>query len=208
MPLARLPKRTLSALAFLIAAYGPGSAIGHTATIVASKDATHQLIVKFRDGASAAKAGPESRRYFSDMSFLAGAELNFVREMGTGAQVFALPQALPLDEVKAIAQRIANDPTVEYAEPDVRMYPTAVPNDTQYANQWHLNDPFGGVNAPAAWDITTGSTSTAARRKRSSAVYRSSSWRRGATLVFMMSAARIRDSPSSIFAASASSAGT
>ncbi|MBL8522164.1 MAG: S8 family serine peptidase [Betaproteobacteria bacterium] len=118
------------------------------------------MIVKFRDGASATKAGPESRRYFSDMSFLAGAELNFVREMGTGAQVFALPQALPLDDVKAIAQRIANDPTVEYAEPDVRMYPTAVPNDTQYTNQWHLNDPFGGVNAPAAWDITTGSAST------------------------------------------------
>ena len=49
-------------------------------------------------------------------------------------------------------------PEVEYAEPDEILFPALTPNDTFYSNQWDL---FGtnGINAPAAWDITTGSSS-------------------------------------------------
>ncbi len=53
-------------------------------------------------------------------------------------------------------------PEVEYAEPDAIMQPTLTPNDPQYGNQWHYFAPGAGhygINAPAAWDITTGSSS-------------------------------------------------
>ena len=44
-------------------------------------------------------------------------------------------------------------PGVLYAEPDAARSATAVPNDPGYPQQWGL--PV--INAPAAWDVTTGS---------------------------------------------------
>lgn len=37
------------------------------------------------------------------------------------------------------------------------MCPLLVPNDPQYTNQWHYKGTYG-IDAPAAWDIITGST--------------------------------------------------
>ena len=65
-------------------------------------------------------------------------------------------------EVQAIADRLSALPEVEYAEPDAIMVPMLTPNDPQYGNQWHYFAPGAGhygINAPAAWDITTGSPS-------------------------------------------------
>ena len=46
---------------------------------------------------------------------------------------------------------------VEYAEPDRILRHTAIPDDPQYPYQWHYFDTWG-INAPGAWDITTGSS--------------------------------------------------
>ncbi len=150
------PPRLAGQIALAIA-IAFGAATAGAAAVSPVQDATHQLIVKFRGASQTGSAGPEGRRGLSDMAFAAGAELTWVREMATGAQVFSLTRALPLDEVAAIAERIAANPAVEYAEPDQRMYPLLAASDPQYSAQWHLNDAFGGINAAAAWDITTGS---------------------------------------------------
>ena len=126
-----------------------------------AQDDTGQIIVKYRDRVSAAAfnsvtALPSVRA----LSQIADIELAYVREMSTGAHVLRLPQTLPLSQVEAIAQRLAADPDIEYAEPDYRVYPTLTPNDPQFPLQWHLTDPLGGINATAAWDITTGSANT------------------------------------------------
>ena len=47
---------------------------------------------------------------------------------------------------------IANDPNVEYAEPDRIMRRTFTPNDPRYGEQWHYFEATGGINAPLAWD--------------------------------------------------------
>ncbi len=74
---------------------------------------------------------------------------------------------------EALARRLAADPEVEYAEPDVRQRRMAPPNDPRYAaglggngpaaGQWYLRPPTGtlvsAINAEAAWDVTTGSNS-------------------------------------------------
>lgn len=43
---------------------------------------------------------------------------------------------------------------VEYAHPNWLFEPSLAPNDTLYASQWH----YPQVNLPAAWDLTTGSS--------------------------------------------------
>src|SRR5262249_18971353 len=73
-----------------------------------------------------------------------------------------------------LAALLAREPDVEYASVDERMRRHAVPNDPLYlqgpavsglhggpvAGQWYLRAPSGevqsSINAPAAWDITTG----------------------------------------------------
>jgi len=50
---------------------------------------------------------------------------------------------------------LAADAAVEYAEPDYIARPARTPNDPEYASQWALPK----INAPAAWDVTTGSDS-------------------------------------------------
>lgn len=44
-------------------------------------------------------------------------------------------------------------PSVAFVEPDGMMYPTLVPNDPEYGQQYHLEL----IRAPEAWDVTTGS---------------------------------------------------
>jgi serine protease len=59
-------------------------------------------------------------------------------------------------EAQTIAARLSEDPNVEYAEPDRRGFPFAIPNDTRYPEQWDLQEPLGGANLPTAWDTTQG----------------------------------------------------
>ena len=129
----------------------------------AQRDGTQRIIVKYRALDSKNSVGPPlpaRSRSMRELSDNVGVELNYVREMATGASVLALPQVLPLDQVESIAKKIAANPGVEYAEPDYRMYRHLTPNDPQFTNQWHLTDYVGGINAPTAWDVTTGSLNT------------------------------------------------
>ena len=44
---------------------------------------------------------------------------------------------------------------VHFSEPNFRVHPAAVPDDTYYVRQWH----YPAMNLPAAWDVTQGSSS-------------------------------------------------
>ncbi len=44
------------------------------------------------------------------------------------------------ENVAAAVNRLARDPDVEYAQPNFRYYASAVPNDTNYATLWGLNN--------------------------------------------------------------------
>lgn len=59
---------------------------------------------------------------------------------------------LPVEE--DICQALMDSGAVEFAEPDYLEEPTFLPNDPEYALQYH--HPL--MNSPAAWDITTGSS--------------------------------------------------
>jgi serine protease len=51
-----------------------------------------------------------------------------------------------------MADVLARQPEVEWAEPNYLAHLHAVPNDTSYARQWN----FGAINMPVAWDISHG----------------------------------------------------
>jgi len=58
-------------------------------------------------------------------------------------------------DAKELAELLAEDPTVDFAEPNYFVYTmNTTPNDPLYSSQWHL----GAVNTPAAWDSVTGDT--------------------------------------------------
>jgi serine protease len=122
---------------------------------------TDQIILKYKTlPATADAANPESAEELQRLSDTAGVQLTYVREMSGDAYVLGLPSRMPLAEVQAIADSLNSLPDVDYAEPDAIMTPTLAPNDPLYGDQWHYFAPGSGhygINAPAAWDITTGS---------------------------------------------------
>jgi subtilase family serine protease len=70
-------------------------------------------------------------------------------------------------DIPQIIKDYRQDPNVEYAEPDFIASITLVPNDPSFSSQWSLDNigQTGGkvdadIDAPEAWDISTGSGST------------------------------------------------
>jgi len=124
---------------------------------------TDQVIVKYRALVTRQDAfSPASAAEMQHLSDAAGVQLTYEREMSGDAYVLSLPTRMPLADVQAIADNLSALPEVEYAEPDAIMMPMLTPNDPQYGSQWHYFVPSAGnygINAPAAWDITTGSPS-------------------------------------------------
>jgi serine protease len=119
-------------------------------------DYTDQLIVKLRVGARSAPNAVLTPARMQALSASAGATLAYRRAMSGGARVLTLPYRMTVVEAEAIAAHLSEDPNVEYAEPDRRAFPLAIPNDTRYSEQWGLQEPAGGANLPGAWNTTTG----------------------------------------------------
>ena len=111
----------------------------------------------------------------------AGIRMKSVTRMSGGASVVALESPMSLSAAKAVAARLAADPAVEYAEPDIVFKPSALPNDTELPlKQWNWAGPLdmytgavqvavgapavpdltsiatGGINMAAAWDVPVG----------------------------------------------------
>jgi subtilisin family serine protease/subtilisin-like proprotein convertase family protein len=69
--------------------------------------------------------------------------------------------------VEAALAALRTDPAVAYAEPDYTLRIAATPNDPQYSSLWGLHNtgqtggtPDADIDAPEAWDLTTGTSST------------------------------------------------
>ena len=75
----------------------------------------------------------------------------------------ACSRACRPDQAASLAKFLETDPAIDYAEPDYLRQIAFVPNDTYYSSsQWDLQSPAtepGSVDLPAAWDLTTGSSS-------------------------------------------------
>lgn len=178
-------QRTLLALACGLLVAGASQAgvsnqqvdAGIASVVQRAAPVTDRLIVGYRDAAEAvagdarvlrARSVPVqamSARMSALNAVLAqrGVKAGLMRQMGTGAHVFKLDRALSHNDLQRVAAELkAADANIAYAEPDRKMYPLLTPNDTSYNAQWDLYETTGGIRAPAAWDLSTGSGVTVA----------------------------------------------
>jgi len=92
-----------------------------------------------------------------------------LRDLAIGASLIRVSRALTPDETQALLRQIKADPAVQRVEPDVMLQHTGrppdmsrwvptnfVPDDYEFARQWHLHGLTGGIRAPGAWSRATG----------------------------------------------------
>ena len=176
MPYARHLARTLTLLGALAAGAGALALpmVSDPERALALPAATSdRLIIKYRDASQIVLRGGQALQQARELpgeqlaqrvgaarrlASAKGLDLQLVRQTGVGAHVFKLDRALPRAELQRLAAQLkAGDPTIDYAEPDLKMYALATPNDGYYARQWDLFEATGGIRAPGAWDLATGS---------------------------------------------------
>ena len=118
---------------------------------------TNRIIVKFKERNSGTGSARIDGQGMQLLSTRAGVDLKYFRTMSGEAHVVQLPDHLSLEQVWAISRKLMTLPQVEYAEPDQILRPIFTPNDPRYGEQWHYYGAWG-INLPAAWDLTTGSS--------------------------------------------------
>src|SRR5687768_5328711 len=146
-------RKLLSLVIFLLLAAGasgaqPGDAGGKgTNAHKGAPLAPHvpgEVIVRFRDGVTELhKASARSR--------VSAKQLRAFRIL-QGLEHHRLPPNVSVDE--AIA-KYREDPDVLYAEPNYIVRTANTPNDTRFGELWGLYS----IDAPGAWNVTTGSSS-------------------------------------------------
>jgi serine protease len=125
---------------------------------------TDRMIVKYKAGMRNLQAGNGRTAMGAPSEVVAqlaagrGLTLAALRTNGLGADVMQLNKAAPVADLQALATAMmAADPSIEYAEPDRKMYAMLTPNDTNYSSLWGLSSTTAGVRANVAWDTTNGS---------------------------------------------------
>ncbi len=151
----------------LLAATAPAGAGGaDPATLVLQQqnaaaraaESTDQLIIKYRASAAAsARADLQTMASAHAVLNPTGVQMRPLRRNAQDAHVMKLDRRMGLAELAAVARAMAAaDPEIEYAEPDRLMQVQLTPNDSLYGSQWHYFEATGGLNAPTAWDQSTG----------------------------------------------------
>ena len=116
--------------------------------------AIDRILVRFKSGTAASRTAAVHAQHSAQV----------VREyrVPTDLQLVTVPQGATVEQM---VEEYRSDPEVLYAEPDYVYQLATVPNDPSFGNLWGMNNTgqLGGVvdadiNAPEAWNITTGSS--------------------------------------------------
>jgi len=127
---------------FAFVVLGMGSALGDLSTPYVPD----QVLVKFRPGTPAS----EVARTHASIHAAIRDEIPQI-----GVQIVGLPRGLSVGRAIGFYRR---NPNVEFVEPDYYVEGALVPNDPDFR---YGQIPLQWMNAEAAWDITTGSSSVA-----------------------------------------------
>ncbi|MFV8782992.1 S8 family peptidase [Microbulbifer sp. SA54] len=157
--LKRRPGSLLGAAALMLSASISVQAVEPELSAMAVAPAevvTDRIIIKYKNDIAGANAAVMSQGALQRAAHSAGHGFKHMRRLATGAQLLRLEKRASKAELDAIISRLQQDPEVEYVEPDRLMQPMATPNDPNYSQQWHYFESTGGLNLPAAWDVTQG----------------------------------------------------
>lgn len=132
----------------------PAGAEPSTAVIelAAGGSMTDQVIVTYASGGRRLDA--------AGIRLGAGSGARSLRSFGARGEIVKLPRPLAGAELTAAMRSLAARADVVAVEPDAIMQALDIPNDPSHATQWDLTNPATsgvyGINAGAAWDLTTG----------------------------------------------------
>lgn len=118
-----------------------------------------KLLLRLKSDAAKHAAGLAAEQRLERWEALSGTRLKITRN--PDARTFLIDTGAVVD-LKALARQLETDPDVLYADPVIRMHPQRVPSDPMYSLQWNYSNSVSGINAPAAWEITTGGPVTVA----------------------------------------------
>jgi thermitase len=79
---------------------------------------------------------------------------NAAHQVGEIRQIEVRVVSVPVEHWSRVLNALNHNPNIEFAEPNYLLSPETVPNDPFYPYAWHLPK----IGAPAAWDVTTGSS--------------------------------------------------
>jgi serine protease len=122
-----------------------------------SQGSTQRLLVKLRS--TAASTGSQAQPATNTIQALTTrVNLTLVESRQITAGLHAMHVVpVPGETIAATLARLRADASVEYAEPDRRCYPHALPNDPLYVNQcYEQNAQPAAIDATTAWDTATG----------------------------------------------------
>lgn len=122
-----------------------------------SNQITDRVIVKYKSSSAIGQAASMSGAQMNVLSQRAGTGLRHIRRLATGAQLLQFENKQAGGRMADMISALMADANVEYAEPDVKMYRLAVPDDSRYNEQWQYFETTGGLNLPSAWDTSQGS---------------------------------------------------
>lgn len=84
---------------------------------------TNRIIVKYCSSSGIASNMDIATVMLNRVVNLQGASMRYLHSISNEAQVWELNKMMLVDDVRAITDQIALDPSVEYAEPDIMMRP-------------------------------------------------------------------------------------
>ncbi len=146
---------------------GAALAEGHRAK-AGVEAATPRVIVKFRErstGTAPTRQAFDAQSRISELAARQAVGLKLARSVSDRMHALWLERPLLGRELDRLLERLAADPSVEYAVADRRKYRAAVPNDPLFSQkpeegQWWLTAPNGAfvsaIDGPGAWNLTIG----------------------------------------------------
>jgi subtilisin family serine protease len=141
------------ALATLLALAGGATRAAHAGGSQSPVAVPGELIVGFEDGAS------------KSVQNAAVAQAGATKEAGF-PQIDAALVQVPAGQLAEAKKRLLGHPRVRYVEPNHVVRTMATPNDPSFNQLWGLHNtgqtggtPDADIDAPEAWDLTTGSSS-------------------------------------------------
>jgi subtilisin family serine protease len=146
-------------------AMGPSTAVAAAASPVSAQSLSrlragidyraNELLVRFRDSSAVVE---RNRAH-------AAANARVVRTFRTIDRL-SLVEVPPSTSLQAALDTYSSNPAVEYAEPNYIVHADVIPDDQRFGDLWALNNtgqdggvPDADIDAPEAWDVTTGSSS-------------------------------------------------
>jgi serine protease len=124
---------------------------------------TDRMIIKYRRLADTERMDDAALGTVESAASAAQARVRHVRRTGSGSHIMKMDRLISMVRMRQMAAELrASDPDIEYAEPDRIMTIQFEPDDPAYPLQWHYREAAGGLNLPAAWDLSTGAGITVA----------------------------------------------